>query len=146
MKDALRAKDKVAKRTLTMVRAAIQQAEKDRRQELDETTVLAILQKKLSLATRQLPRPKKGRDVGGLGLADTRNRLEIRPFGQIIFPGGIGVARVLAFLGEKGLGRKGPEFLAGNWGKGLEKVSQRVGGRPPGGKIPRELFRKTLRR
>ena len=42
MKEALRAKDKVAKRTLTMVRAAIQQAEKDRREELDETAVLAI--------------------------------------------------------------------------------------------------------
>ncbi len=47
MKEALRAKDKVTKRTLMMVRSAIQQAEKDRREELDETAVLAILQKEV---------------------------------------------------------------------------------------------------
>lgn len=47
MKDAMRAKDQVAKRTLTMVRASIQQAEKDRKTELDEAAVMAILQKEV---------------------------------------------------------------------------------------------------
>ncbi len=63
MKDALRAKDKVAKRTLTMVRAAIQFAEKERREELDETAVLAILQKEVKSRHETIEEAKKaGRD------------------------------------------------------------------------------------
>jgi len=63
MKEAMRARDKVAKRTLTMVRAAIQQAEKDRREELDETAVLAILQKEVKSRHETIAEAKKaGRD------------------------------------------------------------------------------------
>jgi uncharacterized protein YqeY len=63
MKDAMRAKDKVAKRTLMMVRAAIQRAEKDRREELDETATLAILQKELKSREETIAEAKKaGRD------------------------------------------------------------------------------------
>ncbi len=63
MKEAMRAKDKVAKRTLMMVRAAIQQAEKDRREELDETATLAILQKELKSRQETITEAKKaGRD------------------------------------------------------------------------------------
>ena len=63
MKEAMRTKDKVAKRTLMMVRAAIQQAEKDRREELDETAVLAILQKELKSRQETISEAKKaGRD------------------------------------------------------------------------------------
>ncbi len=63
MKDAMRTKDKVAKRTLMMVRAAIQQAEKDRREELDETAVLAILQKEVKSRQETITEAKKaGRD------------------------------------------------------------------------------------
>jgi uncharacterized protein YqeY len=63
MKEALRAKDKVAKRTLTMVRAAIQLAEKERREELDETAVLAILQKEVKSRHETITEAKKaGRD------------------------------------------------------------------------------------
>ncbi len=59
MKEALRARDKVAKRTLTMVRAAIQLAEKERREELDETAVLAILQKELKSRQETIAEAKK---------------------------------------------------------------------------------------
>ncbi len=63
MKKAMRAKDKVAKRTLMMVRAAIQQTEKDRREELDETAVLAILQKEVKSRQETIAEAKKaGRD------------------------------------------------------------------------------------
>ena len=63
MKEAMRAKDKVAKRTLMMVRAAIQQAEKDRREELDETAVLAILQKEVKSRQETIAEAKlAGRD------------------------------------------------------------------------------------
>ena len=63
MKEAMRAKDKVAKRTLTMVRAAIQQTEKDHREELDDSAVLAILQKELKSREETIAEAKKaGRD------------------------------------------------------------------------------------
>ncbi|MCP4141029.1 MAG: GatB/YqeY domain-containing protein [Chloroflexi bacterium] len=63
MKEAMRAKDKVAKRTLTMVRAAIQQREKDGREELDDNAVLAILQKELKSREETIAEAKKaGRD------------------------------------------------------------------------------------
>ena len=63
MKEAMRAKDQVAKRTLMMVRAAIQLAEKERREELDETAVLAILQKEVKSRQDTITEAKKaGRD------------------------------------------------------------------------------------
>ncbi|RLD03152.1 MAG: GatB/YqeY domain-containing protein [Chloroflexi bacterium] len=63
MKEAMRARDKVTKRTLTMVRAAIQQTEKDRREELDESAVLAILQKEVKSRHETITEAKKaGRD------------------------------------------------------------------------------------
>ncbi len=63
MKKAMRAKDQVAKRTLMMVRAAIQLAEKERREELDETAVLAILQKEVKSRQETIAEAKKaGRD------------------------------------------------------------------------------------
>lgn len=75
MKDALRARDKVAKRTLTMVRAAIQLAEKDRREELDEAAVLAILQKELKSRQESIAEAKKaGRDDL---IADTEDEIVI---------------------------------------------------------------------
>ena len=61
MKEAMRAKDKVAKRTLMMVRAAIQLAEKDRRKELDETATLAILQKELKSRQETIAEAKKAK-------------------------------------------------------------------------------------
>ena len=75
MKEALRAKDKVAKRTLTMARAAIQQAEKDRREELDDDAVLVILQKELKSRQETITEAKKaGRDDL---IADTEAEIEI---------------------------------------------------------------------
>jgi uncharacterized protein YqeY len=47
LKDALRAKDELRKRTLRMALAAIKNAEIDKNAALDETDVLAILQKEV---------------------------------------------------------------------------------------------------
>ena len=75
MKEAMRAKDKVAKRTLMMVRAAIQQAEKDRREKLDETATLAILQKELKSRQETIREAKKaGRDDL---VADTKEEIVV---------------------------------------------------------------------
>ena len=45
LKDAIRAKDDISKRTIRMALAAIKNAEIDRQTELDDPAVLAILQK-----------------------------------------------------------------------------------------------------
>ena len=75
MKEARRAKNQVAKRTLMMVRAAIQQAEKDRREELDESAVLAILQKELKSRQETIAEAKKaGRDDL---IADTEDEIVV---------------------------------------------------------------------
>jgi uncharacterized protein YqeY len=47
LKDAMRAKDEVRKRTVRMALAAIKNAEIDSQAELEETAVLAILQKEV---------------------------------------------------------------------------------------------------
>ena len=75
MKEAMRSKNQVAKRTLMMVRAAIQQTEKDRREELDESAILAILQKELKSREETISEAKKaGRDDL---LADTEDEIVI---------------------------------------------------------------------
>ena len=75
MKEAMRTKNQVAKRTLMMVRAAIQQAEKDRREELDENAILAILQKELKSREETISEAKKaGRNDL---LADTEDEIVI---------------------------------------------------------------------
>ncbi len=49
LKDAMRAKDDVAKRTIRMAMAAVKNAEIDQQAELEETAVLAILQKEVKM-------------------------------------------------------------------------------------------------
>ncbi len=49
LKDALRAKDNVAKRTIRMALAAVKNAEIDQQAELEESAVLAILQKEVKM-------------------------------------------------------------------------------------------------
>ncbi len=47
LKDAMRARDEVRKRTIRLTMAAIKNAEIDKRSELEESAVLAILQKEV---------------------------------------------------------------------------------------------------
>lgn len=49
LKDAMRAKDDIAKRTIRMALAAVKNAEIDQQTELEETAVLAILQKEVKM-------------------------------------------------------------------------------------------------
>ncbi len=59
LKDAMRAKDDVAKRTLRMVRAAIKNAEIDGGQPLEEGQVLRILQKEVKSRQETIAEAKK---------------------------------------------------------------------------------------
>ena len=130
MKDALRARDKVAKRTLTMVRAAIQQAEKDRREELDEAAVLAILQKELKSRQESIAEAKKaGRDDL---IADTEAEIVIL---KIYLPEAMS-AEDLESLAAEVIAEVGASVQA-DMGKVMKVLIPRVAGRAPGGDISR---------
>lgn len=59
MKDAMKSGDKVRKSTVSMVLAAIKQAEVDKRVELDDTAVTSILQKEMKNRREALEEAKK---------------------------------------------------------------------------------------
>jgi uncharacterized protein YqeY len=63
LKDAMRAKDEVRKRTIRMTLAAVKNAEIDHQTELDETEVLVIMQKEVKLRNETIEGAEKaGRD------------------------------------------------------------------------------------
>ncbi|MBT6321647.1 MAG: GatB/YqeY domain-containing protein [Anaerolineae bacterium] len=136
MKDALRAKDKVAKRTLTMVRAAIQQAEKDRREELDETAVLAILQKEVKSRHESIDEAKKaGRDDL---VADTEAEIVIL---QKYLPKAMSTEDLHALATEVVAELNASTLV--DMGNVMKVLIPRVAGRAPGGeisKVVRELL------
>ena len=130
MKDALRARDKVAKRTLTMVRAAIQQAEKDRRENLDEAAVLAILQKELKSRQESIAEAKKaGRDDL---IADTEDEIVIL---KKYLPEAMSEEDLQALAAEV-IAEVGASVQA-DMGKVMQVLIPRVAGRAPGGEISR---------
>ena len=59
MKDAMKSGDEVRKRTVRMVLAAVKQAEVDKRIELDDTAVIALLQKEVKNRRESLEEAKK---------------------------------------------------------------------------------------
>ena len=130
MKEAMRAKDQVAKRTLTMVRAAIQQAEKDRRIELDETAVMAILQKELKSRQETIAEAKKaGREDL---VADTEDEIVVL---KKFLPEAMPEEELRALAAEviAEVGASAPADM----GKVMKVIIPRVAGRAPGGDISR---------
>ena len=59
MKDAMRSGDEIRKRTVRMVLAAVKQVEVDKRIELDDTAVMALLQKEIKNRRESLEEAKK---------------------------------------------------------------------------------------
>jgi hypothetical protein len=59
VKDAMKSGDEVRKRTVRMVLAAVKQAEVDKRVELDDLAVIAILQKEVKNRRESLEEAKK---------------------------------------------------------------------------------------
>ena len=130
MKDALRAKDQVAKRTLTMVRAAIQQAEKDRKAELDETALMAILQKELKSRQETIVEARKaGRDDL---VTDTEAEIVVL---KKFLPEAMSEEDLRALVAEviAEVGASAPSDM----GKVMKVIRPRVGGRAAGGDISR---------
>ena len=128
MKEAMRAKDKVAKRTLMMVRAAIQQAEKDRREELNETAVLAILQKEVKSRQETITEAKKaGRDDL---ITDTADEIIVL---KKYLPKEMS-AEDLRALAEETIAEIGASSIR-DMGKVMKIIIPRVAGRASGGDI-----------
>jgi hypothetical protein len=59
MRDAMKSGDEVRKRTVRMALAAVKQAEVDKRVELDDTAVIALLQKEVKNRRESLEESKK---------------------------------------------------------------------------------------
>jgi hypothetical protein len=59
MKDAMKTGDEVRKRTVRMVLAAVKQAEVDKRAEMDEMTITALIQKEIKNRREALEEAKK---------------------------------------------------------------------------------------
>lgn len=59
MKDAMKSGDEVRKRTVRMVLAAVKQAEVDKRIELDDMAIMALLQKEIKNRRESLEEAKK---------------------------------------------------------------------------------------
>src|SRR6185436_20984337 len=59
MKDAMKSGDEVRKRTIRMALAAVKQAEVDKRVELDDAAIMALLQKEIKNRRESLEEAKK---------------------------------------------------------------------------------------
>ena len=59
MKDAMKSGDEIRKRTLRMALAAVKQAEVDKRIELDDAAIMALLQKEIKNRRESLEEAKK---------------------------------------------------------------------------------------
>ena len=59
MKDAMKSGDDVRKRTIRMALAAVKQAEVDKRIELDDAAIMALLQKEIKNRRESLEEAKK---------------------------------------------------------------------------------------
>ena len=138
LKDAMRSGDVVAKRTLRMVRAAIQQAEVDRRSTLDETAVLAILQKEVKSRRETIAEAKAaGREEM---VADTEAEIAVL---EAFLPEAMSADELRA-LAENVIAEVGASSPA-DMGKVMKAILPRVQGRASGGdvsKVVRELLKK----
>lgn len=130
LKEALRAGDELRKRTIRQALAAIKQAEIDRRTALDETAILAILQKEIKTRRESIDEAHKaGRpemvadleaEIGVLGgfLPQAMSPDELRPL-------------VEAAIAETGAS------APADMGKVMKAIMPRVAGRAPGDQVSR---------
>ena len=134
----MRSGDAVAKRTLRMVRAAIQQAEVDRRESLDEMAVLAILQKEVKSRRETIAEAKSaGREDM---VADAEAEIAVL---EAFLPEAMSADELRA-LAETVIAELGASSPA-DMGKVMKALLPRVQGRAPGGevsKVVRELLQK----
>jgi len=138
MKDAMKSRDEVRKRTVRMALAAVKQAEVDKRIELDETAVMGLLQKEIKNRRESLEEAKK---VNRLDLIEA-NEAEIQVL-QAFLPKAM-PAEELRALVQAAITETGAASPA-DMGKVMKTVMPRVAGRAPNDMVSamvRELLQK----
>lgn len=138
MKDAMKSGDEVRKRTVRMALAAIKQAEVDKRVELDDTAVIALLQKEVKNRRESLEEARKANRADLI--AD--NEAEIKVL-EAFLPKAMPVEELRAIV-QDAVAETGASTSA-DMGKVMKVVMAKVAGRAPNDVISaavRELLSK----
>lgn len=138
MKDAMRSRDEVRLRTVRMALAAIKQVEVDKRIEIDDTTVMSLLQKEIKNRREALEEAKKANrpDL----IADNEAEIEVL---QAFLPKAM-PAEELRALVQAAIAETGAASPA-DMGKVMKSVMPKVAGRAPNDMVSgtvRELLQK----
>lgn len=128
LKDAMKSGDETRKRTVRMVLAAIKQVEVDKRIELDEAAVLAILQKEVKTRRESLEEAKKA----------AREDLAVASQAEIdilnaFLPQAMS-AEELRELARQAIAETGASSPA-DMGKVMKAIMPKVAGRAPGDQV-----------
>ena len=124
MKDAMKSGDEVRKRTVRMVLAAVKQVEVDKRIELDDMAIMALLQKEIKNRRESLEEAKKANRADLI----EANEAEIKVL-EVFLPKAMPAEelRALAQAAVAETGATGPADM----GKVMKIVMAKVAGRAP---------------
>jgi len=128
MKDAMKSGDEVRKRTVRMVLAAVKQAEVDKRIELDDTAVIALLQKEVKNRRESLEEAKKANRADLI----EANEAEIKVL-EVFLPKAMPEEELKAIV-QAAIAETGASTPA-DMGKVMKIVMAKVAGRAPNDKI-----------
>ena len=128
MKDAMRSGDTVRRTTVRMALAAIKQAEVDKRTELDELTVIALLQKEIKNRKEAIEEAKTaGRDD-----LISENEAEIAVLEEFL-PEAMSTDELREIV-SAAIAETGAASMA-DMGKVMKVALEKTAGRAPGGEI-----------
>ena len=124
MKDAMKSGDEVRKRTVRMVLAAVKQVEVDKRIELDDMAIMALLQKEIKNRRESLEEARKANRADLI----EANEAEIRVL-EVFLPKAMPAEelRTLVQAAVTEIGATGPADM----GKVMKLVMPKVAGRAP---------------
>ena len=124
MKDAMKSGDEIRKRTVRMVLAAVKQVEVDKRIELDDMAIMALLQKEIKNRRESLEEAKKANRADLI----EANEAEIKVL-EVFLPKAMPAdeLRVLVQAAITETGAAGPADM----GKVMKLVMPKVAGRAP---------------
>ena len=128
VKDAMKSGDEVRKRTLRMVLAAIKQAEGDKRAEIDDMAVIALLQKEVKNRRESAEEAKKAERADLI----EANEIEIKVL-EAFLPKAMPDEELKAIV-QAAIAETGASTMA-DMGKVMKIVMGKVAGRAPNDKI-----------
>ncbi|HKJ39075.1 MAG TPA: GatB/YqeY domain-containing protein [Anaerolineales bacterium] len=128
VKDAMKSGDEVRKRTLRMVLAAVKQAEVDKREEIDDVAVIALLQKEVKSRRESIEEAKKAERAD---LVEA-NEAEIKVL-EVFLPKAMPDEELKAIV-QAAIAETGASTMA-DMGKVMKIVMGKVAGRAPNDKI-----------